>query len=532
MVEKSGHRPKWVANLRPGFATVFLAIAGVYLLIQPTEFNTTDGAVRELVAKNLLYEHDFALRQVEEGEFYNDMWSIGRDGRPYTYFGLGQSLMEIPFLVLIDWAEALGIARFLRPYHGLPVVAVMLISSALIGAFVFGIVRQLGYRTATALRVTALAAFGSILWGLSRQSYDMVQEAMGVTGAVYFAIAAQKSTGPWRWVQCAAAGLLYGMALITRASAVVAAPALALLALGSPNWAGWRERAKAALWCAAGGLALAWIVPAYNCLRFENPFSFGYSGHRPYPGGPLLPGLAVWLFSPWQGVLVYMPVLLALPFAWRPFGRRHGHVLGAVVVLFAAYLVFYAQLTGLGSYGWGPYYLLAGVLPLYILFAELFEHWQALTGWQRLITIALMALSVLVQLPSLTVPSERYQSYLVVAKPDLPQEVLNWSLEWSPIRLQAEGTLVAFRNLPRWRDFIYSPSQYDAATLLAEYYAYNAPDWWWLFRLLHGSETSLAVPLTASVCAVWLLVHLSGIKSDRTAVPQAGNSHPNADSTH
>ncbi len=522
MVTRPGSLFRRAANLTPSFLTVFLAVAGVYFLIQPVEFLTTDGAVREMIARNLLFEGDLALVQVEEGGFYNNLWSIGRDGRPYTYFGLGQSLMLLPFLALIEGLEAIGVARHLAPSHAIPVMAVMLISSALICAFIFGIVRQLGYRRTTALQVTALVAFASILWGLSRQSYDMVQEATGVIGALYFVIVAQKSQGRPRWIACAAAGLLYAAALITRASAAAAAPALALLVLGSKEWGSWREMLKATLWCAAGGLALAWIVPAYNLLRFENILTFGYSGHAPYAGGPIFPGLALWLFSPWQGTLVYMPLLLALPLAWRRFGRRHAHLLAVFATLFVTYLVFHAQFIGLGAYGWGPYYLLPGILPLYVLFAGLFEGWRQTARWQRIVAVALIALTVAVQLPALTVPTERYQSYMVVASPGLSKDALSWSVRWSPLRMQAEGTLTAWGNLPRWPDYIYSPSAYDAATLIDELYAYNVPDWWWLYRVLHGSQLSLAVPLIAALCAAWLVANLVRRPREAPAVPDAG----------
>lgn len=501
-------------SLKPSFMTVFITIVCIYAMFQPPAFNTTDGAVRDMVAHNI-YEHgDIALRQVEEGQYLNNLWTLGKDGRPYIYFGLGQSLMELPFIALLDAAERVGVLKYLSPSDAIPVSAVMLISSALVVAFVFGIVRKLGYRDDTALKTAALVAFGSILWGLSRQSYDMVQASMGVLGAVYFIVSAQASTER-RWLNCLAAGLIYGVALITRISAVTAAPALALLVLGSPKWENNRERLKAAAWCIAGGLAVVWVIPAYNAVRFGSILTFGYAGHAPYPGGPLLPGLAQWLFSPWQGMFVYMPILLALPLVVRRFKQEHGFMLLVMAVLFVTDLVFHAQYEGLGYAGWGPYYILSGSLILYIAFAEFFEHPRHFPKWQRGVISGLMALTLLLQLPSLVIPNERYQTYLAAQPVHLPQEVLTWSWEWSPLWKQAEGTLAVMHNLPRWQNYIDGPSAYDAETLLAELYSYNLPDWWWLSRVLHGGQLGLIVPFISAIGVVCLAMWLLGPVSRR-----------------
>ncbi|HOA25213.1 MAG TPA: hypothetical protein PKI52_14470 [Aggregatilineales bacterium] len=482
--------------LKPTFTTVFIVIACVYMLFQPPEFNTTDGAVRDLTARNLYYHGDLALRQVEEGEYLNNLWTIGRDGRPYIYFGIGQSLMQLPFLAALDLAKKIGVAKYLSPSDALPTSAVMIISSSLIVAFAFGIVQKLGYSSRTALKTASLVAFGSILWGLSRQSYDMVQATMGVFGALYFIVSAQISSEQ-RWAKCFAAGLIYGVAIVTRASAITAGPALGLLVLGSPAWESHQNRIKAAMWCIAGGLAIVWIIPLYNYLRFEDIFVFGYTGHAPYPGAPILPGLARWLFSPWQGMFIYMPILFALPIVARRFRRKHSFLLAVLGLLFVSDLIFHAQYSGLGLYGWGPYYILNGILPLFIIFAEFFHKPQVFARWHRALIGALTALTILLQAPSLIVPTERYQSYLASQNITGSSDTLVWSLEWWPLRMQTEGALTAIRNLPDWQNYLDTPSSYDAPTLLRELFSYNLPDWWWLYRLLHGGELGLIVPLLA-----------------------------------
>lgn len=491
-----------IAALKPGFLTVLLAVVGVFWFFQPPEYMTTDGAIREYVGRNIWYAGDFALRQVEDGLFLNDMYAYGPDGRPYAYFGIGQSLMQMPFLLVLDAADALGVRQYLSPSEGVPAMLAMLAASGLIVAFVFGAVRALGYGGTIALRTALLAGFASILWPLSRQSFDMVQETMGVTGAVMFILAARRSER-WRWLRCTAGGMLYGAALATRVSAAVAAPALALLLLGPGAWEGWRERAAAVGWFALGVVSVAWLVPFYNIVRFGDPLVLGYANRAPYLGGALLPGIAAWLVSPWRGVLIYMPVLLALPLGWGRFAARNRLAAWALALLFASYLVFHASLRGLGLVGWGPYYLLPGIVPLYIAFAGLVEGWPTLPGWARGAAAALIALTLLIQVPALVNPPERYQSVMTVRDIAAGDD---WNWRWNPITLQVEGFVENVSNLPRWRAYVDPPSAFDAATLLRELPVYLLPDWRWFQRLLRDAVSGLLTPLIALPCSAWLLV--------------------------
>ena len=494
----------------PSMGTVFIAIAAIYLFTSPVEFSTTDGAVRELVADNLLHHGEIALLQVEEGAYYNNLWTIGPDGRPYAYFGIGQTLLLLPFLALLDLAKWVGLASRLANASTLPMAFLMAGSGALICALFFQMIRRLGYRSDTALRTARLVAFASILWVLSRQNYDMIQEALGITGTLYFLIAAHyDASGRTRGLILA--GLCYGVALTVRPGAAAAAPALAWMLLGSDKWGGWRERLRGAIWFAIGVLGIAWIVPVYNVLRFGSPFTFGYQGHLPYMGGSLLEGILRWLISPWQGMFIYMPILLALPMVLRRFAAKHAHLLRVIALLFLGYLIFHAQFIGLGIFGWGPYYLLASILPLFIPFAEFFEGRESFPTWQRAIASVLIALSVIVQLTSISVPTERYQtaSVLYGENVDGMSASTIYDLTWTPIRLQAEATVQNIVHLPNYERYLDTPPDSEPQTLMDELFAYNLPDWWWLFHLLKGGETGLLVPIAAGLSAAWLLTRRS-----------------------
>ena len=62
-----------------------------------------------------------------------------------------------------------------------------------------------------------------------------------------------------------------------------------------------------------------------------------------------------------------------------------------------------------------------------------------------------------------------------------------------------------FGNLPNYREYLNTPPTFDADELMDQLYSYNLPDWWWLYKLLHGSEFALLVPIMAGVAAGWLI---------------------------
>jgi hypothetical protein len=154
---------------------------------------------------------------------------------------------------------------------------------------------------------------------------------------------------------------------------------------------------------------------------------------------------------------------------------------------------------------------MTGVFPLYLMFAEIIETWSVRPVWQRTVIGALIALTFAIQLAGVSVPLERQQVERVVYNAQGLGDYehfnfFNW--EWSPLNRQALATLNNLRNLPHYRDYLDSPASLAYPELLKHLFDYNLPDWWWLFKLLHGSEIAIVVPLAALLAALWLIAHL------------------------
>ncbi len=486
--------------------TVLLAILAIYMVTMPHSFLSTDGATREAVARQIVLKGNLQLSAVEEGKI-DDLWAVmSPDGHFYSYYGLGQSFLEVPFIVFHDWLTSGG--HMLKFVGSLlqPMATLNTISAALIAALIYAISRKLGVSTRAALGAALLVSFASILWVNYRQPYDVLQEALGITGAVYFLVSARESPKPRQQINYALGGLLWGVALITRINSIIAGPALLFILLDLGERKSWRVRTEHILWFALGVAALVWIIPAYNMLRFGHPLVSGYESKPPYIGLPTLTSISQWLGSTWRGLFVFSPCLLLLVAAWPAFHKRDRTLSYAVGLMFLSYLGLYSLLSGLGIWGWGPYYLLPGIVMLYLPMAQLIEDWQRKTLWQRLLAAGLIALTVLVQLTSVAVPFELHVINIMnqgVAISDRSDALFN--VRYSPILGQARASVISFSNLAHPESYLETPTDYGSEkTLITRLYEFNLPDWQWLYMRLYGSESAIVIPIFGFIALLWL----------------------------
>ncbi len=489
--------------------TVFLAVLTLYLVTMPHSFLSTDGSVREAVARQIVLERSLKLSAVEQGTI-GEFWAVtASDGSLYSFYGLGQSLLEVPFIILQNWLN--NGSRGLRLLGLLfqPMATLNTISAALIAAIIFATSRRLGFSTRASLGGALLLGFASILWVTYRQPYDVLQETLGVAGAIYFLVSAKKGPGQHQRLNYVLGGLLWGVALITRINSIIAAPALLVILFDIGERKSWQARTDSILWFVLGVAVLAWVIPAYNMLRFGQPLAYGYESKPPYIGPPTLMGILQWLISPWRGLFVFVPCLLLLVVAWPAFHRRERTLSYAVGLLFLSYLGLYSLLSGLGTWGWGPYYLLPGITALYLPMAQFVENLRRNALWLRWLAAGLIAVSVLVQLTSIALPFEYHIVHLISQGVDVSDrsETL-FMVRYSPILGQARASLASFGNLTHPQPYLDTPPDFGYETLMAELYEFNLPDWQWLYVKLQGSESVLVIPVFGFLAFVWFVYRL------------------------
>jgi hypothetical protein len=516
----TGKFKRFFFSIKPGTLTIFLAVLGIYLGTASHSLLHTDGAIREMVAENLL-KGELALVQIDSGLVGEDRGTPGKDGRQYSIYAVGQSLLEMPFIGLNNAVMNLGrVGRNLATLFP-PMMSLMALTAALIPALAFLLLRKLGYRPRSAFLTALVIAFGSTLWVVSGHTHNSVQTTMGVFGSMAFVLVAQ-SEEKNRALYYLIGGAFLGLAFITRVSAVIAGPSLAILVLFRGKERSWQDRIKDAVWFGIGFTLIGWIQLAYNYVRFETLFSSGYEHHTPdFMPPSFVKGLS-WFVSPWRGMLIYMPVLWLIPFAIGKAYRRYRVMVISLLVLFVTYVVFYSSLTPLRAFwGWGSYYLMPAFLAILLPIAELFEEWSRYGNWQRGLIVGVIVLSVGVQLTSISVPIERHITAISVEEPDLDLNDRLWKIRYSPLIANAKATVQNLKHLSDPQPYLATPNTHRDQVLLDELFEFNLPDWQWLFRRLQGSEIALLVPLYSLISLVYL-----GLQLGTKAPPEEIDSAP------
>jgi len=289
------------------------------------------------------------------------------DGRVYSKYGIGMSLLMVPFYAAGRAIEHVA-PEALRRAMGRPTIFAMSTTNQWLGALACGLLfllgRRVGFRERTALLVALSAGLGSMLWLSAQTSFDNVPVALMVEIAA-LALIGEGAAGAG---SALAAGGAMGFVFLTRWGDgwILLPGAIALLAARIARTRGDGRRGLALSAAAFTvplilGIALAM---AYNWARFLDPFELGYDDDnvslRFLPSG--LFGL---LFSPAKSVFVFTPLLaVAIAGFGRLWRRLGGGLRGAgffwmVAAPLAAYSIFE---TWDGGWCFGPRYLLPSVV--------------------------------------------------------------------------------------------------------------------------------------------------------------------------
>jgi 4-amino-4-deoxy-L-arabinose transferase-like glycosyltransferase len=382
----------------------------------------------------------------------------GVDGRFYTRYGLGQSLLAIPFYVLGSLLPAdVPTANIFDP-HGFvvanpiafSVTALGILSAAGSVALVFLSCRALGFGPPESVLASLSLGLGTFAWFYARtfmsEPTSMFTALLAFYGLLRFSACFRVradlsgSIKPLAWL--ALSGVGAGLAILLRIANVVLLPIFGLWLL----WMLWRLRwYRLRLLLAA---MTAWLLPivvcgaivaAYNALRFGTVFETGYAEQAVAFETPLYIGLYGLLLSSGKSLFVCAPITLAGVAGWLQLCRRRHSVISWVVgALVGTYVVFYARYDWwYGGGPWGPRFLTV-ILPFICLcIAALLGGPLRPLTWLALGTLAL--LSVGVQLLSILMPYLPYEA--VMEQDPANYDRLLFNPAYSPLVVQARSLL-------------------------------------------------------------------------------------------
>jgi hypothetical protein len=355
---------------------------------------STDSEIVFRTAQSLAGNGSFA---VSEGVLWEGFGlAEGKDGRFYSIFGPGQSLLLVPFVWIgetlnsIGWYKNLPIPIHpshqvgqglfyyvgnvqpvdLQPHALRAAVSLfnVLVSALTVLVFWFLLV-TLGYSSRTATMTAVLLGFGSLLWPYSGTFFSEPLATLFTVLSLFFLLQEGRGkSGPLsrgRWTVLG--GLTLGLASTVHITAVLSLPFFILLT-------GSRDRCTRPdmknIRVAGTLFILGFLLPMillgyYNFIRFGNIMETGrfmdmaLAGRLFYGEFTLsFLGLYGLVAGGAKGLLVTSPSTLLGVFSWRQFARRHGYLSHVLLAMVVFRILFIALRTDWhGGYCLGPRYL-------------------------------------------------------------------------------------------------------------------------------------------------------------------------------
>ena len=390
--------------------------------------------------------------------------TAGLEGRYYSKYGLGQSLLGVPFYLVGAYLQN-HLAKpntYLNP-NADPItywVCLLGIFSG-VGAVVFLYLSctELGFGERAS--IIATIAFGACTfeWFYARTFMTEVPSTFFMIAAFYAMLRVRDTMlAKWLWWS----GFSLGLAALVRLQNGVMLLVFGMWLL-CELWIWHRYDLKKRLVS-----MVAWLAPivaslitiaAYNFVRFGTLTDVGLEGHAgpPVSQNPTRLGFYVYLanivglqshsgpglfksefYAPLFGLLLgsgkgifwYAPILIPAVYGWSFFWKKCPGVAGILGVLVASNLLFYSFFsTWWGGGVWGPRFMVQTLPFLMIGLAALIDHGLGLVGW--IVVGATAALSLFIQIASILISYIPYEG-LMERTSDSFDDLL-WNPAYSPI---------------------------------------------------------------------------------------------------
>jgi hypothetical protein len=368
---------------------------------------------------------------------YPEFGLHGRDGRLYSWYGIGQSLLMLPADLLGTWIEHWPVFARYKDDPGVRSIVVSYTTNILLNVLTaliaFRLLRQFGFSAKESIAgVLALLFCTTHLHytqNLTENNYIML---LTLTGFSY----------QYEWLQTDNRRSLFwgssalGLNLLTRLPAgldIIAAGIFLLLSLcfdrttGGPSWRRLVNYCKVVAPVYLFFLLLDRLYQFYRYGSFTNTYVtiFAREYHQLDPtlppnfpwSTPLHTGVVGALVTPEKSIFLFDPllvlVIVLLPLLWKRLAPTLRAYALATLLLLLAYTCFYARYAyWSGDFAWGDRYVSTSVELAALLAVPLLLRYKAALGKTLAAAAwALVAVSLIIQIASLAfwVPLEIYQ---------------------------------------------------------------------------------------------------------------------------
>ncbi len=435
-----------------------------FTLLQHGHFKGSDELAVYEMSRSILESGDLAVPALRHTE-------VGADGRRYSYFSPGQSVLALPLLALATplraalpeaWTEALagppnvrGVYRFGGELEAALVGLFGAISAALLIALFTVFQLDLGVSPRCAAIVALLVATSTHTAVMSAYFLRHTTEAITLLGSLLlFRRFGRSGSGKTLCL----GSTLASLTLLVRVPAAIAAPTLAAyLAWMLYERDEWRAGAARLARLLAAillplGIALA-IHMGVNEAKWGTWLSSPMVEQQSRFNSPLLRGLAGLLLSPGSSVFVYSPLLLLAPFGLAALWRRDRALAAVALALAGTWLFFYARFDG-----WSGLWSAPGPRYLFLL-----------------VPLLLLPLGLWLNSP------QRWATALVLAIAGFFVQVVSTIVRWGSVPALADYPILG----PDQADFLFQISR-SPVVVMTGLLVSGGPIDSWLWNLWHG----------------------------------------------
>jgi 4-amino-4-deoxy-L-arabinose transferase-like glycosyltransferase len=374
----------------------------------------------------------------------------GIDGRYYSKYGIGQSVLGVPFYLIGAFVAKHYSDPHLRgvnPYaNPITYFACLLGIFSASGAVIFFYLTcaELGFCQSAGIFSALALGTCTFVWYYARTYMTEPTSTFFLILAFYGLLRFTKDS---RLVWLLISGISLCLAVLVRVQNVVVFPAFALWLILN-LWMPQRHSFGATL-----AAVTAWSVPimvsfaivaAFDYLRFGSATDMGFGPHWEMKqmsfifSNPLYVGIYGFLFSPGKSLFWYAPILAPALYGGNVLWKKYPEMTVVLGTLGGTYLRFYSKFfQRFGGGCWGPRFMVQMLPFLMIGFAALIDQGLGLIGWIVIATTT--ALSFFIQVTSVLVS---YIPYLaVMAKSPESFDRCLWVPAYSPVIVQAEELL-------------------------------------------------------------------------------------------
>jgi hypothetical protein len=327
------------------------------------------------------------------------LWVMNSEGRYYQAHDIGNIVLMLPAAWIGSVITKQTGAEFPQEPPLISKVGVALTYACLsaLGCFYLFLTFSLFYKQRPAFLLSLAFVLTTFFWAYTKSAWDVLGAACFVCLLLYFASRIVLGAQSKRIF------FITGLVLAAACSFRFSLTPFLALSLGGVLFF---SRVRFGWLITASSFALG-LVPDlfYNYLRMGTPFQPATTAPKYLAlgnnlSGNMFTGLYGLIASPNKGLLVFAPIfvlLFFLPFVWKELSSPVKLIIACFGVGAFLHILMLSKLTGWGSFGWGPRYLVT-LLPVlfFIVAAVLMSSW----GKHRNLLIGLLCISTLVNLPT------------------------------------------------------------------------------------------------------------------------------------